>query len=106
MALSEGVSAKILKRICKLGHTRYLTEYYVPRRPDQRTMGAASTTASTPKTEDGTAGSRPSPPSQWHVVDSPHWHSLARSARALWPLAYGRPPLLPLAESWRLPAPV
>jgi hypothetical protein len=61
-----------LGRICQLRRTRYLTEHYAPRRPDQRTMGAASPAAPPAKTTDGTTGRRPSPHPQRDVMDSPH----------------------------------
>jgi hypothetical protein len=66
-----------LGRICKLGRTRYLAEYYAPRRLDQRAMGAAATATPASKTQDRTPSGRPSPHPQWYVVDSAHRCPLA-----------------------------
>jgi hypothetical protein len=52
-----------LGRIGNLGPTRSLLAYDAPRRPHQRTMGAAPTPACPPTIADGTARCRPpSPP--------------------------------------------
>src|SRR5713226_3496371 len=65
-------------------------------------MGETVSLAAATEAKARSSGTRSSPDHQWNVMDTANGSALERSPRLLWPLEYGRQPVLSLAKGRNL----